>query len=387
MASLPFELTIPMAIQLAIEDVGWWEKSHPVGPGDPFRTGMHRRHHPLDYKALVLLARELGMRPLIGFVACEWDRENILKEIPSATWMGRDWDNCRNVGPWLEEAASILNASRNHLEIGLHAVGHEYWESGRRSRTEFHTPNGQMRPAEDIRQHVEAFATILEQNDLGPFPTVFIPPGLNHAFGNGPDGIHAILNRFGVRHVITDLNKAWKHRPLQHLQMAWEEGVLLMERGLAPMSWDIAAARPQFGFNRPIISLHWANLLHEDVNRNEEVIRDWVAFMRSGYDRMEKMLAPDTATSISQFAYRTFGRVDRSDEAIIINLRELRKLPAGSVLPVIYINVRGQQPTIWKIQGGRMVDCQMTDDDIQSLIIHIDQQSDRLRLIPVRDRP
>ena len=382
---MSFQLTIPMAIQLTIEDVGWWEKSHPVGPDDPFRTGMKRRHDPLDYEALVLLARELGMRPLIGFVACEWDRENILRKIPSATWMGSDWDNSRNVGPWQEEAAAILHSNRSHLEIGLHAVGHEYWEAGRRSRTEFHTPAGDMRPAEDIRQHLEAFGEILAQNGLDPFPTVFIPPGLNHAFGNGPEGIHAILNRFGLRHVITDLNKARKHRPLQHSQMAWEKDVLLMERGAAPMSWDIVTARPQFAFDRPILCLHWANLLHENMHRNVEVIRDWVAFIRNGYDRMEQMLAPDMATCISQFAYRTFSRIHRSDESITIDLRDLQKLPARSVLPAITIHIQCQQAVTWRIEGGRMVNSQLIDNNLRSLTIHIHQGSNTLRLIPLEN--
>lgn len=73
---MPIHLTIPMAIQLVIEDVGWWACSHPVGPNDPFRSGLHRRHHPLDYAALVHLAKALNMRPLLAFVACEWDRTN-----------------------------------------------------------------------------------------------------------------------------------------------------------------------------------------------------------------------------------------------------------------------------------------------------------------------
>ena len=40
------QITIPMAIQLVIEDVGWWDKSFPIGPNSPFRSGLKRRHHP-----------------------------------------------------------------------------------------------------------------------------------------------------------------------------------------------------------------------------------------------------------------------------------------------------------------------------------------------------
>ena len=236
------EITIPMALQVVVEDVGWWEKSHPVGPNSPFRSGLKRRHHPSDYLALVHLAKQLNMRPLLAFVACEWDRSNLLKRVPTSTWMGADWDNRRNVGPWLDQAAQILNDHRERFEIGLHAVGHEYWDQGRRKRTEFHTEQGEIRPREHIEAHLDAFARIMEQNGLESQPQSFVPPGLNHSFGNGPRGIHHILNRHGIRYVTTDLNKAKMHRPRQHLLMAWEEGVLLIERGKAPVPWHVIAA-------------------------------------------------------------------------------------------------------------------------------------------------
>lgn len=381
---MPFQLTIPMAIQLVIEDVGWWEKSHPVGPDDPFRSGLHRRHHPLDYEALVLLAKGLGMRPLIAFVACEWDRENILRKLPSATWMGPNWDNRHNVGPWLEQAADILNTNRRYLEIGLHGVGHEYWGSGHRSRTEFHTPTGKMRPREHIGRHLEAFGAILTQNGLDPFPAVFVPPGLNHSFGNGPHGIHGILNRFGIRHVITDLGKAKTHRPPQHPQMAWEEGVLLTERGAAPISWHMPAARPRFSFDRPILSLHWANLLDEDVRRNPEIIEGWISFIRAGYDRMDQMLAQDTATCISQFAYRTFSHIHLSAEAIVIDLRKLEQLPAGLLLPVFNANVFSHSPVTWQIHGGRITHRQSPCETVQTLTLRIHDGSNIIRLTPLK---
>ena len=383
---MPYRFTIPMAIQLVIEDVGWWEKSHPLGPNDPFRSGLHRRHHPSDYAALVELAKGLGMRPLIAFVACEWDRFNILKKIPTATWMGENWDNRHNVGPWLDQAADILKTNRSHLEIALHGVGHEYWAAGTRSRTEFHTSEGNLRPAGEIERHLAAFGEIMGQHDLPSCPTAFVPPALKHSFGNGEHGIHPILNRYGIHDVITVLNKARLHRPPQHARLAWEEGVLLIERGPAPVPWHTSAARPRFRFERPFVPLHWANLLHENGSRNSAVVRDWIAFIKKGYDRAEQMLAPDTATCISQLAYQTLARVRQSATAITIDLRKIRQLPAGSILPVIHANIIGDAPTAWRIQGGRIVRCQKPCTDVHALTIHIHDNCDILRLTPAEKR-
>jgi hypothetical protein len=374
-----YRLTIPMAIQLVIEDVGWWEKSDPVGPNSPFRSGLRRRHHPSDYLALAVLAQRLNMRPLIGFVACEWDRCNLLGKVPSATWMGSNWDNLRNMGPWLDQAADILRANQAHMEIGLHAVGHEYWIDGRRSRTEFHDTRGGMRPRDHIRRHLDAFGEILAQNGLGSFPQAFVPPGLNHSFGDGERGFQQILNQYGVRFVTTDLNKAKMHRPRQHPLMAWEQGVLLIERGTAPVPWHVCAAEPQFNFDRPVLSLHWANLIHEDVHRNMEIIDRWVAFLKAGIDYLEHMLSPDTATCWSQFAYRSLSRIRVVGDRFEIDISDVRQLPPKSIENQFYVKIQSPRPVDWQIRGGhiRLLETQaeafklfcITPDDIVDTIV------------------
>jgi hypothetical protein len=381
------QITIPMALQLVIEDVGWWERSHPVGPDRPFRSGLKRRHHPADYQALVYLAKQLNMRPLIAFVACEWDRTNILKKVPTATWMGADWDNRHNVGPWLDQAAQTLNDHREHLEIGLHGVGHEYWERGRRSRTEFHNTRGEMRPREHIAAHLNAFGDILEQNGLGPLPKAFVPPGLNHSFGNGDRGIHRILNQHGIWFVTTDLAKAKMVRPRQHPLMAWEEGVLIVERGSAPVPWHAIAAEPQFTFDRPVLSLHWANLLHEDIQRNLDVVQRWVDFLKNRLDPMVQMLSPDTATCWSQFVYRSLSRIRQAGNGIAIDIRALHEIPKKILKKQFLIKVAHATPVHWRVHGGRVGGVQNQTATLQLLTIVPDDDVDTICLEPIGESP
>jgi hypothetical protein len=382
------EITIPMALQLVIEDVGWWDKSHPVGPNAPFRSGLKRRHHPSDYLALVHLAKQLNMRPLIAFVACEWDRTNLLKKIPSATWMGNDWDNRHNVGPWLDQAAQTLIDHRNLLEIGLHGVGHEYWDRGRRSRTEFHNTQGEMRPMANINAHLEAFARILEDNGLGPPPQAFVPPGLNHSFGKGERGIQGILYKHGIRYVTTKLAKAKKIRQPQHPLMAWESGVLIIDRGTAPVPWYVIAAQPRFAFNRPVLSLHWANLLDEETQCNLEVVQRWVDFIKSGLDPMQQMLAPDTATCWTQFAYHTLSQIRQTGDGIAVDLRHLRELPQQALNNHFFFKIaRSGEPAWWRVDGGQIMEMQNQSDNVKLITIRPDPGVDIIRLTPIWEPP
>ena len=378
------QITIPMALQLIIEDVGWWGKSFPVAPNGPFRSGLNRRHHPSDYLALVHLAKQLNMRPLIAFVACEWDRTNLLKKIPTATWMGADWDNRCNLGPWLDQAAQILTDHRHLLEIGLHGVGHEYWNLGRRSRTEFHNTRGEMRPVAHIEAHLEAFARILEQNGLGPPPHAFVPPGLNHSFGAGTQGIHGILNQHGIRHVTTDLTKAKMIRSPQHSHMAWEAGVLIIERGIAPVPWHAIAAQPRFAFDRPVLSLHWANLLDDDIERNRHVAQGWVDFIKKGIDPFQQMLSPDTATCWTQFAYRTLGRIQQSTDNIVVDTHALHEIPETTLKKRFFLRIaHGRGPVRWEVDGGRILSIQNQADAVQLFSIRPDPGFKTIRLTPI----
>lgn len=90
---------IPMPLQVVIDDVGWWSGNDGSMRQEPYRTGINRNYVPADYKAIVDLGRALDIRPQAALVLCEWDRENILKHLPTSTWMGSNWDNSKWVGP------------------------------------------------------------------------------------------------------------------------------------------------------------------------------------------------------------------------------------------------------------------------------------------------
>ena len=112
-----------MPIQVVIDDVGWWSGEDGSKKQEPYRTGINRNHVPADYRAIVELGKSLGIRPQAAMVLCEWDKENILRQLPTSTWMGEKWDNSKWVGPWMEEAAEII---RNNREL-FRNYNTRYW--------------------------------------------------------------------------------------------------------------------------------------------------------------------------------------------------------------------------------------------------------------------
>ena len=137
---------IPMPIQIVIDDVGWWSGEDGSKRQEPFRTGINLNHVPADYQSIANLGRALGIRPQAAFILCEWDKENILRNLPTSTWMGDKWDNSIWIRPWMEEAAEIIRSNQNYFELTLHGIGHEYWEGGTFTRAEWTDSKGQMRP-------------------------------------------------------------------------------------------------------------------------------------------------------------------------------------------------------------------------------------------------
>ncbi|NLS79103.1 MAG: hypothetical protein GXY76_17775 [Chloroflexi bacterium] len=340
---MTIQACVPLPLQVVIDDVGWWRGADGHERGEPFRTGIPRDHVPADYQAIVDLGRALGIRPQAAMILCEWDRENILRRVPTSTWMGANWDNARCVGPWLEEAATIIRDNPGHIELTLHGVGHEYWTDGTASRAEWHDKQGRMRPRDQVLAHLEAYAAILRQNDLGGFPTSFVPAAFCHAFGDGAQGLAAILADWGIRFISTPFASMHRRRETEAPLFGIDQGIITVDRGAVPrIPWYALDATPD-ELRGPILGLHWPNLLHADPARNGEVVARWVGILRD-YDRDSgTMLAPSASACHSQLLYHLGTTVTLRDRRIDLDFSQLRRWPASGAADRFTLKVGGER--------------------------------------------
>lgn len=361
-------VSIPMPIFLVIEDVGWWQGTDGSANNQPFRNSFSRRHCLDDYRALYRLGEKLNMRIALGMVLGEWDRTNLLKNIAGSTWLGTSWDNHVNQGKWLDEAAQYLCDHSDYLEIAMHGLCHEFWQDGLMVRSEFHDGNGAMREEKIIRSHIEAFGALLEQNNLPVVPRLFVPPALNHSFGNGKKSMQALLHEYGIRYVVTDFSRARQYsRPL-HEKITWECGVGLLERGKSPVSWNQPAAQPAWDFANPILPLHWGNLLHLDSAQNNAVIDRWADFLLAAATRHDRILAENIDSCLQQTAVSLLAALQANEQELFI---DLHRVPDDVTCRgnSFFLKIQGHLPFSLKCEGARIVSCKHELPNLQTFKI------------------
>ncbi len=279
--------TVPMPIQIVIDDVGWWSGEDGHERQQPYRTGIGRNHVPADYQAIVDLGVQLGVRPQAATILCEWDRENILREVPTITWMREKWDNSQWIGPWLDEAADIIRNNQDHYELTLHGVGHEYWQDENMTRAEWADSSGKMRPLDQVELHLDYFEKILNQNQLGTFPTSFVPTAFLHGFGlTGEHNISmaGVLKKRGMNYINTPFYNMYNAEGAQFGLFGVDSGVITVDRGEDLLGWDAFSEKPAGVLTGPTCGLHWPNLLHKDPSRNSEIVDAWVKLLQAYND-------------------------------------------------------------------------------------------------------
>jgi len=335
---------IPIPLQVVIDDVGWWSGEDGNKRQEPYRTGINRNHVPADYQAIANLGRALSIRPQAAFILCEWDKENILRQLPTSTWMGDRWDNSKWVGPWLEEASEIIRSNQDHFELTVHGVGHEYWEGGTFTRAEWTDSNGQMRPQEQVEMHLDYYEKLMNQNNLGPFPKSFVPAAFRHSFGPSKSrdvSLAEILEKSGINYINTPFSSIYNKERIQYEHFGFDSGVMTIDRGDDEFPWLTFPADPSAELTGPTCGLHWPNILHPDPERNSEVVDKWVNYLKPYNEKPEMILAPDSVAFQHQLAHHTLTKTQFSRNLIELDFAETDILPGaiGKVSLTLKISV------------------------------------------------
>ena len=353
------KIFIPMPLQVVIDDVGWWSGEDGNNKQEPYRTGINRKHYPADYQAIADLGKKLGIRPQAAIILGEWDRENILRNLPSATWMGDQWDNSKWVGPWLEEAAQIIRDNRDHLELTIHGIGHEYWENGTFTRAEWTDSEGKMRHADQVELHLEYFKRLMDQNNLGELPESFVPAAFRHSFGPSEGNsisLAEILKKHGVNYINTPFTSIFNKERIQHTWFGFDAGVMTVDRGQDEFPWTAFPGNPSKQLTGPTCGMHWPNLLHPDPARNSETVEAWVRFLKPFNESADMLLASDSVSFRHQLAHRELTNVYKKRSSVELDFTETDKLPGNTGKEEIILKISSDSKASFTSENIKIID-------------------------------
>lgn len=332
-------ICIPLSIQVVIDDVGWWTGQDSSRENGPFRTGIERNHHPLDYEAIVELGKQLHMRPQAAFILCEWDRTDRLKALPDATHLGERWNNPWKSSSLLKEAATIVRNESRFIELVLHGIGHEFWGTGVMDRAEWHDKAGKMRPTESVLKHLQVFAALLKENNLGDFPESFVPTAFNHHFGHATAEFSSILIQSGIKYMSTPFQVMHKSKQPESELFGIDGSLITVNRGKDLCDWNMIAPDVSGVIKGPICGMHWPNLLHPNPERNGEVVRRWSELLEPYQHRFDTMLAANTAEGFSQLIYRWGVHLQADSSGCLMDFSKLTAYKLPGLLDYFTIKV------------------------------------------------
>ena len=349
---------VPMPIQVVIDDVGWWSGHDGSEQQEPYRTGIHRNHVPEDYEAIARLGQLLGIRPQAAMILCEWDRANMLRKLPTSTWMGSNWDNRKWVGPWLERAADIILRNAPHFEITVHGVGHEYWTDGKFTRAEWADSKGTMRPLDQVEAHLDSYEALLKQNQLGPLPVSFVPTAFLHGFGP-TDGhkvsLAEILRRRGIVYINTPFESMQNRAAVSHGVFGFDAGVITIDRSQDLLDWSDIGKAPTGQLLGPTCGMHWPNLLHPNPERNSEIVDGWVRFLQPYHGSMDTVLAANSESFRTQLVYHVCARLTMTDDSIRLDFAGVDSLPRLANQQELTLKVRSHHTLSFKSDSIKLV--------------------------------
>jgi len=376
---------IPLPIQVVIDDVGWWNGKDGSANNEPYRTGIKRNHVVADYQSIVDLGKALNIRPQAVMILSEWDRKNILKDVPHSTYMGKNWNN-KWVGTWLDEAAEIINQNKEHLEITLHGLGHEWWDGDKFTRAEWaELETGIMRNEDDVERHLDAFYEIMKQNNLGAMPTSFVPTAFAHGFGvtkGNKKSMAQILKDRGFTYINTVFSTSKKEimgnlDKVQYGDFGVDDGVLTVNRGrdIIPIynainteSKPLLRNNMNAKVNIATSGMHWPNMLHENPEKNPEVVVDWVKFLSAYNEKLETMLARNSVEFQKQLVHEKLTAIEVIKDEIRLDFSKTKDV--GTILANDELTIKLSSNKKLKFSSKTVKSLSISSQKVDELILY-----------------
>ena len=315
---------IPEALQIDMDDMGWFCGTDDRPNGGPSRTGIPRQHTVADYEAVNELGRRLNMKINCALVIGEWDPDNRLRKIPYLSKYGEDWNNAAYFDRALaNECAEVLNQSQ-HINLCVHGILHGYYRSGLDSHdiSDFYYRINKKLfsvPQNEIRARLDAFFDLIEYHGIKKHIHTMIPPSFAYQWND----LSYVLKEYGIQYVGTIFSsmKCQENEEKPFTVGIEKSGMITYDRHSNPIPWDsFGGDYETMPLLSGLIGTHWPNFLHECPERNmETVIRAEAYFKRCG-NRFGAVISRDVALFVTQAMYRRYAKASEENGVFTIDI-------------------------------------------------------------------
>lgn len=350
------EVTVPVAVQICLDDVAWDKGNDMRLSGQQSRTGMPRYHTIEDYEAVEALGRALNQKILCPICVMDWDKNNLLRGEKGITHDPEGWDRASEIDIEKMERFAAFMRDAQFMEIAMHGVSHgAYTDEGKRiHESEFFRAKhlyglDRSLPLEkwDFDRRVRLFFEIYESWNIGKRVRAFVAPGgtcrtatedlaplaawlRDAGFEYWYDSYCELQPPIFTLEGMPCLHASYKEPKSPRWDQYDYDPALL-----APFYTEGEDCSPGFG-------MHWPNILRFNPKNNHTCVSLWIDYFKSESEKFGLMLARDIAHAASQTLYHYYGRTEKTEGGYRFDLSAVRAMTGGKKAP-LYISVRGEK--------------------------------------------
>ena len=361
--------SIPIALQVCFDDIGWDKGNDLRLLGQASRTGMPRFHTYEDYEAVHLLGKGIGQRIVTPLCLADWDKDNLLRGEIGITHNPKGWDRASEMKEKIrdfERYAELMNTS-DSFDITIHGLLHGvYDENGKQLHEHefFHTQStvpgvekdGPI-PKWDFDRRMDLFFKIYDSWGFTKKIKNFVAPGGTYGDLEGIETLASWLYERGIRNWT---NKYCFKEPVRSVS-----GVTCVTSGGAMPGTFASPPWNSFDFDPAMLghfvshenrggvatfSMHWPNILRFNPRRNPESIALWVDYFKAEAEIFGTMLSKDLAFAGNQLFYHHYTRIEKTPLGYLLDLSEVKKRKSAHHPDTLYFSLKkGLRP---KVNGG-----------------------------------
>ena len=354
-------IVLPVALQVVMDDIGWFNGRDTRCTEGPSRTGFPRKHVAEDYAVIDAIGRAIGQKINCPLVIGEWDKKNRLRGMPHATNDEKGWDMASQINYAEAERCFDTMEHAEYLEYAFHGLMHGYWQDGiSLADTEFsrpcsldyktkYAPGSWYVPVDNdyFESHMDTFFKIYGDWGFKKKIRSFTSPSSVRSGIEENRHMVEIMKKYGM---IYWANGWGAVKNLCEVI----DGVIFVNKAFTPESVPYDAygidpdALPDYSFERndgvkyaeqAVYGLHWPNFLQYNPKRNLDSVDAWARYFKRQAEIFGVMISKDIAFCSSQAVYRKKSVLDFKKDSVVLDLSAVDGADALGLSDTFYISI------------------------------------------------